>query len=568
MSDVCRRLEEFLGGSEQVFLEAGKKLQALQSSAVRLVADSGAAADVGQGGAEDPSQQLRRELEQIRGHLERSRQTAVTDAAGLAQLVERVGALERFRQGYHQLSNTLRLIAVQTRVESARHDAQLDRVATDTRRLAQQIEPKYEEVLAEATRLEQVAGDARGNTLTFLSQQGTRGEAMVADTCAGLEALQALASSASALVAQASGSMQRVAARVSEVLIGLQVHDSIRQVLEHVIEELRELVADREETAQEFFAETAGMCRLEARQLRAARSRMVEGLEQISTGLLELAAQVSKLAVDAQQVASGHGSELVRQVEQGVGASARLLREQLESELSLSRALQLVDASLTAMSARVTQIERIGREVKLISLNAMVETNQASAGARVFEALAQSMTEAATEVSHHNQGVTAALERVATEAATLSHAGGQQLSQDGSGGATIADRLDQVASGLSAWHAGLLARVEELQQGSAALSGEAGAAAGGLTAQVRAAGLLEELELELGALAAVAEAEAGPERGCSSRRLERAAARYTMDSERTVHTSEAGPVALPAGESFPRAAAAPAEGLGDNVELF
>ena len=574
LDSVCSRLAGFLAGSEDVFLEAGRRLQMVQASAQRLVRTSAVSAD----GLEqkDPVGAVRAKLEQIGAHLDQSRTDTSADAAGLGRMITKVELLGRFERPYHGLASALRLIAIQTSIENTASDSKLDTVARDTRRLASEIEPKFGELLCRAARLDAEARGARERVVTFMAQQGKRAKVLVADTDEGLGALQAIAACSAELSETGRSTKDRVASRVSEVLFALQVHDSTRQVIEHVIEELRELQADPGEAREQWLAEVAELARLAARQLAGGRTRLALGLGQITASLFDLAGGVTVLAEKAGALASGNAGDLLHKVQLGIGASARLLREQDAEEKKLAEAVHGVGEALRDMATCIASIDKVGHEVKMLSLNAMVETCQVANGSQVFAALASEMTGLAGSVHQLNQVVGAALEEVSAEALRLDRtrvvSGGDEKS--------IADDFDLLVATLREWHRQLAADAQVLGEGSEGVVSAAQEVARLLDAQAQAAMALEALEQELERLAGAAALKAGPAAtGVKSQRLLAAAARYTMESERAVHAAEAGhapdAAAIPAGSvdsgvnsSVNSGVNSGVTGMGDNVELF
>jgi uncharacterized protein YukE len=563
---VCERLAGFLSGSEEVFLEAGRRLQTAQGEAQRLVSSTARSSGL-EGAAGDPVESLRSRLGQIGGHLEQSRAATSADAAGLGRLIGKVGLIPRHARDYHGIANALRLVAIQTSIENAKSAARLDTVAGDTRRLASAIEPRFDDVLQRAARLGEVAKAARERVLSFMARQGKRAEELATDTIEGLTALQGISGSAAQLTEAAGATSERVSARVSEVLFALQVHDSTRQVIEHVIEELRGLQQDPGESAQRWLSEVAELGRLEARQLGGARERLTAGLDDISKGLFDLSGGISELATASAQLADGKGGELLERVAHGIGESSRLLREQDGEERKLAEAVHAVGETLTDMVGCITSIDRVGHEVKMLSLNALVETCQLASGSAVFASLAREMTELAGQVHEVNQVVGGALEKVASEAMQLDRSWQLGAGKEGS----IADDFDQLLATLSQWHGRVEQQARELGHGSEAVAKAVDEVARSLRAQAETAEAMRALEEELQRLAALAAERAGPEAaGTRSKRLLDAAARYTMESERAVHAAASGH-APAASDPVPALAPPPSEGqagLGDNVELF
>lgn len=562
VGQVAAELQSFLAGSETVFLEAGTSLQVLEGQARRLIEVASAAASQSAAGVEGPVERLGQELGLMLQHLDASKHATRDGIAGLGRLLGKVDGLQTFDGEFREIASTLQVLGMHTVIENATSTVRLQTVAQDVRRLAGRIVPTFDTVLAQARKLREGASRAREAAEQFLRQQGESAAGMLAGTRRDLAALQDLAARSTELARRASGSLDKVAANVGGVLVALQMHDTIRQMMEHVVEELQGLQGDTEETEPEWNAEAAELCRLEARQLRSARERLVRALEQIGLDLKVLSAGVAELAGEARRLVGSddHGAMLASVVG-GIGRSTQVLRGQLNQERETAAAVEGVAEAVKGMSGCVRDIQVIGSEVKLIAMNAMVQTTRAGSTAMAFSVLARAMMDLSVTVGERTGVVIGGLQKIGEEVEALRRSGAQELAEVASGGGIAAD-LEAVLDGLRGYHDQLMESVETLLQGSTSLGQAVAQLAGRLEGEAQVAGALEGLEQLLERVADEAERRApgGASRG--SRRVQAAAARYTMEAERAVHQVAAPPrdLAMPP----PPAGAA----LGDNVELF
>jgi len=456
------------------------------------------------------------------------------------------------------LATSLRVLGVLTRVENARGGYRLDNVGEDVRRLSTRLASTFDGVLERASALGDRARGARARSEAFLSQQGQRSRTMLVGARSSIEQLGALSTAASELVVKAGSTTQCVSDEVKGVLVLLQMHDTTRQMIEHVREEMEELQADSALTESEFRAELEAMCLLEAKQLGFARSQLSQALQRINQALRTLSTAVGGLAEETGGLAGNRqGDSLLGSVERCIADTTRLLREQLSLENDLDAALLDVGQTVKAIVGCVADIESVGAAVRLLALNGIVQTAHVGSDRAVFAALAGQMSGISQDVAERSQRVTKRLEAIDAEAGELSI----QVQKCG----VLVTELEEFLVSMVAYHHAVSSRVDALLKGSLALTDEVHQLSKRLEREVAGLAALEALEAELSRLGREAHESTGGVAGPrSSRRLEAAKARYTMESERQVHRELAPTPAV--AEQAPEAQAD--REFGDNVELF
>ena len=295
-----------------------------------------------------------------------------------------------------------------------------------------------------------------------------------------------------------------------------------------------------------------------------------------------MVAHVAELEADTGRLAGrGDGSaSLLERVHRGVGDATGVLREHLARAQANAGAMGGVAATVEGTTAHVRAIRGIGRDVHIIALNALVETERAGDGGRVLAVLGQAIGTLAAEVGLRTEGIAGELGVLAGAAGELG-AGEEahQLAQ----GTALAAELAELETRLRSHHEALLSGAKVVRRESEALHLEVDWVAQQLLEQVVLAGALQRVEAALAETGQRAGQLAGPatEPRRPVRRA-RALGRYTMAAERDVHRQVIGGVDQGAMETETGTATATAAGagagagarsgdgagLGDNVELF
>jgi hypothetical protein len=493
VASVREQIAAFLAGSETVFLETGGSLETLRDQAVSLVATSAAVVDGARAGDDDPVERLAQGCRQMDLHLAASRRSLDGKAQKLRGILAAVDRLNAFRHLFRRAASALRMLGMSTSIENARAGMEstgFATVASDVRRLGGLVETRFEGVLDESLAMKRTAEAALVRVNDLAGRQGQRASAMLEDATAGLESLRALARSASAVGARAIDASNRVVESVNSVVVSLQVHDITRQMMEHTLDGLREIDADLAGVAGDEVrdevrgvpavevnpVEVVELCRLQSCQLQEARFRLEAALQAIPTNLRVMSAAARELADETCRLGERpQGGSLLEAVEAGVAHATSALREQLRQEMEIERAMDQVTSTITEMLKRLRDVERIGKDLKIIGLNAGIEAVKTTQGARVLTVLARAIQELSTEVGDQTAAFAGMVHQIAAEARSSPEAlvGATHLVDAGTAdtgaaildGQRIAEELESLLANLRSYNGalgdaiGVLARV-------------------------------------------------------------------------------------------------------------
>jgi len=570
---LAKDLGAFLAGSEEVFLDAGRRIAGLEKRARDLVERARTAgAFRTTGDAEHPGVVLGRELSRMGGHLRTSRAGVAEGKSRLANLLERIEHMLHSQSHFDTIPPTLRVLGLNIRIENARSGTQyagMETVAAEVRRLGDVVEPLFRGVFQRAASLLATVKAALDSAEVFLHGQDTESTGMLQPTQSALESLQAMARAGAEIGDHAVTASQTLTHDLGALLVALQGHDATRQAIEHVIAELQDLgagTASSDDDVRVWHARVAQASRVMSAQVRGARERFAGSLDTLLGSLRAISGTGANLWRETERfVASGSGAAAAEAVRRGVEQATLCLLSHVKQEAATGECMGRVVGTVGEMGRSVSDIVGIGTAVKIIALNALVETERAGQGGRVLAVLAQGIGALASEVVQRTGEVSRSLEEISALAASLGAAG---AGGDVAEGETIAGELKRLVLRLSEIQRGLEAAVAGMHDGSRALGEEVEALVGRVTKARATAEELAEVEAVLTQLGAagvpgegVEEAELGTDRAGGF-------SRYTMESERAIHDrvvrgvrhrGPAGPAPeAPGGE----------EGLGANVELF
>lgn len=575
LRQAVRELESVPAETEQSFLHVGATLREL-SARLREIKEKSAAAAAFMSGGEIPSL-----VEGLAHTLERMERHAADANADAALAIERFGLMRdglsrigRLMAAFQERVAALRMMKTLTTIQSAmqgRTARGFRDVAADIGKLSRNIQVKSAGVILTSRLLNADLEKALAMVRGLGAKQDDLGR-VAADTIrrgiGSLAAMHEKCAGAAAGVSDRSGEMSR---EIGEVVVAMQFHDITRQQMQHARESLAELCSSPGgERGRECdrTADIGSVCELQAAQLTNTVAELHEAVATITANLRKVSRDAAAASAGAHELAGFAdrvGRSSMGEIENGLATVAAVFAENVATNRELTRVMVSVTEAMEEIAAFLEDIDDIGSEIKLIALNAIIKAAQAGSGGAALSVIAQTVERQSEDICRQAAVITEAILGITAILADL---------REYLGGGTAADareaELEAVRTDLGAF----LGSLRVLSDTVMALLADADRAAGSLTAEVEWAitavreqngGTLVRdsviPRLQMLALSARAERRARAETDAQVG-VAAAAARYTMQSERTVHANF---FAAAAGRG---AAANDVHGLGENVELF
>lgn len=587
-------LDRLNQGSEREFLALGKHLEHFHRQAQTITRHSREVAEMLSGGALDSAvQRLGELLATIR--------TGMTGTAAEVQTLTRnledVGkSLESVRgplEAFGQTVSMLRMLGVATRIESARiqsGDSGFGTLSDEVKKLSITIEERSTAIMERCSGLLAVIRQTLAKVRGLDARYRKEADEVLSAAQASLEALverNSRSRQAADSIAHRAAAMET---SIGEIVASMQFHDITRQRLEHVQEALLEITREGEGIGwfgrilwlfgrQPWVGKAAGTCALQVVQLRFASGELVEAVDAIGQNLKDIGRQAQEMTGDIQGMAGSARTEedsVLGEIEAGVASVAQSLAGIAGLRQELGSAVQSMRGTVGEIGVFVREIERIGAEIKLISLNAIIKAAHIGDEGRALGVIAGAIQRLANDSVSQTDIVAKTLRQMAARATEMDAetGAGQGLSMEETSAAlkALLQDLRSLGGGVqeAMRHVGIEVQefVEEIDR-----------VAGGLTVHHR-------METAIGKVAVRIEDTVTRDlRSVMSGKTDLVAleARYTMEQERRVHVRHLGelgqvvpphpsvgkpgsqpslPGASPSGEK-------PEEGtFGDNVELF
>jgi hypothetical protein len=578
LGSLVERLGSFSLGSEEVFLRTGQKVMVLEKRALDLIdcatkAVSGDAS-TGAGGAR-MTQLLELELGRLDRHLVDSVRKTKQGIEVLSSITTGIGSLEGFRDTFDMITMTLRSLASSTRIENTRmavRGAGFETVASDVRHLADEVTPKFENVLAQGALARKEAERSIAQTRRFLDEQSRTVTGLRQSARTSLQSLTRMVNATEQLVTTSAGRAHGLHSDLARVQVALQSHDISRQILDHVDAEVRALIGDANKALAgqdarfaDWMAELRDACRLQEAHVRSAREKLALALRQISESFGAMVGLVDAFAEETQRLAgSASGHSLIDEVERTIGCLTTELRQNTSNEREMLDTLSRVTQSVAGMEASANEVAGMGNDAKVIGLNAMVKASNAGRDGFTLTTLARAIQDTSEAIETSSAAVSKSMRDLVGAAGKLfnhDRAGGQVESRPVS--EQIIAELERLVLSLRTYHDSITSALASLRTGAMGMLDDVQSTAEQLQAMMDKTNTLSQLECDLAAQAAQAEPHAASSLQRQPVRAATMTTRYTMSAERKTHDDTMSETRL---EDEP--SSVDAESPGGSIEFF
>lgn len=551
IATLSREMDAIIGDAEPRFLDLGERLQGLYTEADGLVNRTRRAA-AAVGGDESVG---------LLPHLEEMVNAAMADLRDRREAIS--GRLEEVMRSAEQLARLTTICATMGQTGLSLNVVGLN-IAVESSRSTESVEMFSvftEEIRGLSRRISDISTAIRDGSARTRNGQ----LAAYRQIRAGLDTLSRLIAEAEEIVGGAmdrireimaysqqalersTDSSREISRLVGEVVVAIQFHDISRQKVEHVGAALADAAGLLERPAEERPVVRGRVHRLLTLQIiqlqevvdeiRAARERAARAFEQLN-------AQVADLVADAARLDAGDATDAHLDAHrQGLESGLRQLRELLGKGRSLDRDIrQIAEEGAEAasrLSDHIDPVRDISFDLHLKALNAIVKSARLPREGQALEVLAQEVSKLSTQSGGFVDDVVEILESLVSLSLDLDLMDDAEDAQEDRADTAIADGLEEMAR-----------RFDEFGTDAAAASEAARAIQADITATGGQLGFLDALATDL--LDRISRLQALAERFTpwseaaqhgSAETIEQAARRYTMESERRLHSRHLGEAA-------------------------
>jgi ABC-type transporter Mla subunit MlaD len=293
------------------------------------------------------------------------------------------------------------------KIETARikgSEKEFSALVEDIKNLAGNIESKTRVLQEQANSLSQVTRQNLIVINNFETKQHGQSRIILDGTMKNLRSLSERNELSVHTLKNLSGQWKAISQSIGEVVSALQFHDITRQQIEHVIEALnglsfsdgsphngRPVPAVRQsatlnsptsgESRNGSLKEKAGLivatCKLQISQLGFASDDLVSAVNRIKTHLGTISTRAGEMSQEAKSITGKKeetGSSFLEEIEKDLSALTTSLNDYASLNREMEATIGRVAETVSGMSSFVSEIERIGVDMKKVALNAIIHS--------------------------------------------------------------------------------------------------------------------------------------------------------------------------------------------------
>lgn len=551
---VAEKLNGLAGSTEQEFLRLGERLQEMVKAAQehraeitgllqRVEGSSGPAL----AGVLDEVSRWSRLMNVQQGEACRFRGVLAVVAA----VREPLGALSG-------VVRSLRVMGTLTRVESAHLGAQaagFNALADEVSNLADAIDTKSSAILDAAHDVAELLSATQKTVAEIDHKHAAILETMTAECAGSVGEIREEEERLREITCSTGEQYASFAETVGDIVAALQIHDSTRQRVEHIVDGLRSAsggAADRSAAGH--------VVELQALQLGETRAAFLDAVGQIVADVDRLAAHVANCTNMAGQLLSARANSqrsFMAGLESRLEAIASSLCEMAASREAVRTAVERVRKACTQMTDFVSDIEAIGGRMLRLALNAEIQAVHLAETGVVMEAVASGIRSTSERALESARAADRALREVNLAASRMNACRDGEAAE---GACSLAPRIRELSSELKTADQESGRLLALLAQGSDLLSREVASVRQGITAGRVFDEVSESCLVSLRDIVT----KLTPRNVGAKKSIDALlhSGSYTMHAERAVHQAFAGTPHIAAEQ------ACEAGELGQNVELF
>jgi hypothetical protein len=523
-------------------------------------------------------------IERMSGFLCEIQQASQNNETALRSICTALSGLNSPLQSFQRITRTLQIIGITTRIERSEHNDEHNDttvLSEGLRHLASLIAGNMLEICDQVAVLRTLSEAALRNEVALNNGQSSSARAAIDSARMMLteqvnNRQQALQKSDD--LARTSGNVSRC---VAEIVSSIQFHDITHQQIDHVTHALgsfsEEMIrglerADVEEVCA-LESVVAEGCRLQSQQLDHSRAELCGAVRRIIGSLHDLADSILSLAADSRTLAGStrrDGATFFSAVEPAITAVASILGENLTTAARSAQAVREVIEAAVIMVRLVDEIDRFGAEMKVLALNASIESVHVRSGGSALGVIADSIQELAHEALLQTESLAAGLTEITACAESLDNVGLTELSLEGEKVKALRVDSERMLQTLRSANSEVCSLLDGMDHDAARLADDISDTAG----MVRIHDEAEQILVRAGrALDEIADSfQSSPDAWQRVKHIplfQQMQKRYSMQSERKIHQAVLKNAQFDeATETSTDNVVTDAAGLGANVELF
>lgn len=440
LEDLENTLHNILSDREDDFLQLGANLMDFSNRSTGLSQGVSALALLASGDEiKTRVDDLHAFLDIINTHCQDINNT--TTIKGLADVAQNISTLKKNFQDFTRVIKSLRMLGISTRIESARlgdHGKAFTSLADDVDKLVARIEESSIEIVNKSEQVIATTLTVQNSTRNLLGCQNKRLNTVTNSLSKNITNLAEIIEKADLVSQNLITHSAEISANTSQAVTNLQCHDMVRQQVEHVEESIHDaLVFIRSDTddinshysEQEILTFISSIANLQASQLENASTQFNQAVTGFQTQLQNIADIIDGFRQEIMTFRTTDQDDQ-ESVLQAIKTSMSQVLENVNAFVTGIHEQQTMIAPVAStvadMDSSARQVQDLGDEIELISLNASIKSACVGDQGRAMGVLAHEIQRLSMQTKEHTIKVLDRLADLARISDTLNTSSAQQ----------------------------------------------------------------------------------------------------------------------------------------------
>ncbi|WP_420264403.1 methyl-accepting chemotaxis protein [Candidatus Magnetominusculus dajiuhuensis] len=580
---LLKMADELIGiskATETEFLELGASLQDFSFACIENSSMAGNLVNAIESGSGFNVHSLKELFETVYSEIDTSSKLILEGSREMNLIINDLNKVLEMEEFFKKLSKTISIIGTLIRIETARVGNAEFNIMTDlVDTLARQILKGTDEIISSVRTANTSVVNVNEQLAPFIETADRELDSVKSRVNIILGELDAMSTQAKWLCERISNRAYSISPEVGEVVASIQFHDITRQQIEHVSEAFHEIEAkigtfDSEDENGKFvlIRWVSEVIKIQIGQLNFVLNETQKAAVTISGSLSKVSELSEAQAEDAITITAEEesGNNKITLVGTALDALVKVLVAVNDMTVNLLESIKLTSTNLQGMTGQVANVESISENMNLLAMNAMIKVSRVGAAGRALGVLANEISNLSENANIRISDCAGLINSILKRSAQIKTYLSEQLLSRLETSKTVAVQTRQAIETVMEQDKEVISSMNKISASAAQLKVDIENVIKKINfsniIQCTVTEVIAELERILGDVMATIPGHIHDDVNYAPD-LKEMLSRYTMQSERNIHT---GAAASEDGDSllWGESCAKPDDGAGDNFELF
>ncbi|MFO7448267.1 MAG: methyl-accepting chemotaxis protein [Ignavibacteriaceae bacterium] len=321
--------------------------------------------------------------------------------------------------GFNKVCRHLEMQSISIKIESSRlgnDDKGFRHLADDIHKLSELISKQSNGFKEKAKVLQAVTSEVRNQIIEINSHQEENSKNIFQNTRLSLDSLSGEYELSASKAYSVHSKIEDINRHTGSLVSAVQFHDITHQQMEHVYKIIKEQINNISsndkinafKTDEELYVSMHSTSRLQAAQLKNSKDQLINAVSKIISGLEEINENISGVISDIETLlkcGDGGCGSFIHEVKNGLDNIITILGSSENVKNHFSVSVGNVISTIDELSNFINEINDIGSEIELLSLNANIKAAHTGLEGASLSVLAGAIQRLSSDSSTHTNSV-------------------------------------------------------------------------------------------------------------------------------------------------------------------